>query len=346
MANIETVARWVQNPVCRKMHIECHLFAQTGEMESNSTDPTDRSVLQTLAVALLDLAYRLLGRPMARTGDLVYFTDAELVADMGAFSARVIEVESPPQGAGSAWWYRAEPTSAASDRALATETPETFWVREDHLTSDPEATPAGRDVAAATQADASLFVSHDELDGWLETALEDLGFHANVTVDPETESVSAVFTAPPEQAEPARQGVHADAQPEPTTGTSTATTTDDGPLFADQPDDSDEVIVDVTDGATDDDVAAAIVAVEDGDTDAADASVGHSDDRDETATSADESDRSIPAAVGVPDDTADSDSDDDSTDGTVDDDDSGRPEPSFGIGRPAPEQQPPPTPDA
>jgi hypothetical protein len=317
-------------------------------MESNSTDPTDRSVLKLLAVAILDLAYRLLGRPMARRGDLVYFGDAELVADMGAFSARVIEVESPPQGAGSAWWFRAEPTSAAGDRALATEAPETFWVREDRLTSDPDATPDGRDVAAAAQADASLFVSHDELDGWLETALEDLGFHANVTVDPETESVSAVFTAPPEQDEPARQGVHADEQPEPTAGTPTATATDDGPLFAEEPDDSDEVVVDVTDGATDDDVAAAIVAVEDGDTDAADAPVGHSDDRDETATSADESDHSIPAAVGVPDDTAEadnSDSDDDSTDGTVDDD-SGRPEPSFGIGRPAPEQQPPPTPDA
>ena len=330
-------------------HVARHLFPLRGEMESNSTDPTDRSVLKLLAVAILDLAYRLLGRPMARRGDLVYFGDAELVADMGAYSARVLEVESPPQGAGSAWWFRVEATSAAGDRALATETPETFWVREDHLTSDPEATPAGRDVAAATQADASLFVSHDELDGWLETALEDLGFHANVTVDPETESVSAVFTDGPAPAEPAQQGVHADAQPEPTAGTSTTAETDDGPLFAERPDDSDEVVVDVTDGATDDDVAAAIVAVEDGDTDAADASVGHSDERDEAAPSDDESDRSIPAAVGVPDDTAEadnSDSDDDSTDGTVDDDDSGRPEPSFGIGRPTPEQQPPPTPDA
>jgi hypothetical protein len=315
-----------------------------GEMESNSTDPTDRSVLQILAVAILDLAYRVFGRPMARTGDLVYFADAETVADMGAYSARVLEIETPPCGAGSAWWYRAEPTSAAGDRALATEAPETFWVREDRLTSDPDATPDGRDVAAAAQADASLFVSHDDLDRWLETALEDLGFFADVTVDPETESVSAVFTGPPEQAEPARQGVHADEQPEPTAGTSTTAETDDGPLFADQPDDSDEVVVDVTDGATDDDVAAAIVAVEGGDTDATDASVGHSDEADETAPSGDESDRSIPAAVGVPDDTADS--DDDSTDGTVDDDDSGRPEPSFGIGRPAPEQQPPPTPDA
>jgi hypothetical protein len=238
-------------------------------MESNSTDSTDRSVLQTLAVAVLDLMYRSLGGPMARTGDLVYFADAETVADMGAFSARVLEVETPVQGAGSAWWFRAEPTSAAGDRALATEAPETVWVREDRLTSDPDATPDGRDVAAAAQADASLFVSYDELDGWLETALEDLGFFADVTVDPETESVSAVFTDPPEQAEPARQGVRADAQPEPTAGTSTATATDDGPLFAEQPDDSDEVVVDVTDGATDDDVAAAIVAVEDGDNEVA-----------------------------------------------------------------------------
>jgi hypothetical protein len=286
-------------------------------MESNSTDPTDRSVLKLLAVALLDLMYRSLGRPMARTGDLVYFTDAETVADMGAFSARVIEVESPPQGAGSAWWFRAEPTSAAGDRALATEAPETFWIREDRLTSDPDATPDGRDVAAAAQADASLFVSHDELDGWLETALEDLGFAADVTVDPETESVSAVFTGPPEQAEPARQGVHADAQPEPAAGTPTTAETDDGPLFAEQPDDSDEVIVDVTDGATDDDVTAAIVAVEDGDTD-------------ETATSGDETGRSIPAAVGAPDDT---DNDGDDTPDTPDGDDvSGRPAPSHGIG--------------
>jgi len=316
-------------------------------MESNSTDPTDRSVLKLLAVAFLDLAYRLLGRPMARRGDLVYFGDAELVADMGAYSARVLEVETPVQGAGSAWWFRVEPTSAAGDRALATETPETVWIRADRLTSDPDATPDGRDVAAAAQADASLFVSHDELDGWLETALEDLGFHANVTVDAETESVSAVFTDGPAPPEPARQGVHADAQPEPTAGTSTATATDDGPLFAEQTDDSDEVVVDVTDGATDDDVAAAIVAVEDGDTDAAGASVGHSDEADETATSGDESDRSIPAAVGVPDDTAEadnSDSDDDSTDGTVDDDESGRPAPSHGIS-PVREEPPTPTPD-
>jgi hypothetical protein len=330
------------------MHIECYLFPQMGEMESNSTDPTDRSVLQTLAVAILDLAYRLFGRPMARTGDLVYFADAETVADMGAFSARVLEVESPPQGAGSAWWFRAEPTSAAGDRALATEAPETFWVREDRLTSDPDATPDGRDVAAAAQADASLFVSHDELDGWLETALEDLGFFADVTVDPETESVSAVFTDGPAPAEPARQGVHADAQPEPTAGTSTATTTDDGPLFADQPDDSDEVVVDVTDGATDDDVAAAIVAVEGGDSEVADPAVGQTDDGDEAAASDDESDRSIPAAVGVPDDTAEtdnSDSDDDSTAAADNDDDSGRPAPSHGIS-PVREEPPTPTPDA
>jgi hypothetical protein len=316
-------------------------------MESNSTDPTDRSVLKLLAVAILDLAYRLLGRPMARRGDLVYFNDAELVADMGAYSARVLEIESPPQGAGSAWWFRVEPTSAAGDRALATETPETVWIREDRLTSDPEATPDGRDVAAAAQADASLFVSHDELDGWLETALEDLGFHANVTIDAETDSVSAVFTAPPEQAVPERQGVHADEQPEPTAGTSTTTPTDDGPLFADQPDDSDEVVVDVTDGATDDDVAAAIVAVEDGDREVADASVGHSDERDEAAASDDESDRSIPAAVGVPDDTAEadnSDSDDDST-AAADNDESGRPAPSHGIS-PVREEPPTPTPDA
>jgi hypothetical protein len=331
------------------MHIECHLFAQMGEMESNSTDTTDRSVLKLLAVAVLDLAYRLFGRPIARQGDLVYFADAELVADMGAYTGHVLEVESPPQGAGSAWWFRVEATSAAGDRALATEAPETVWIREDHLTTDPEATPDGRDVAAAAQADASLFVSHDDLDRWLETALEDLGFFADVTVDPETESVSAVFTDPPEQAEPARQGVHADAQPEPTAGTSTATATDDGPLFAEQPDDSDEVVVDVTDGATDDDVAAAIVAVEDGDTDAAGASVGHSDGRDETAPSADESDRSIPAAVGVPDDTAEADDsgsdDDDSTAAADNDDDSGRPAPSHGIS-PVREEPPTPTPDA
>jgi hypothetical protein len=33
-------------------HVARHLFSLRGEMESNSTDPTDRSVLQTLAVAI------------------------------------------------------------------------------------------------------------------------------------------------------------------------------------------------------------------------------------------------------------------------------------------------------
>jgi hypothetical protein len=76
-------------------------------------------------------------------------------------------------------------------------------------------------------------------------------------------------------------------------------------------------------------LAVAIVAVEDGDTDAADTSTGHSDERNETATSSDENDRSIPAAVGVPDDTAEADNSDSDDDSTADaaDDDSGRPTP-------------------
>ena len=315
-----------------------------GEMDSNSTDPTDRSALKLLAVALLDLAYRLFGRPMARTGDLVYFTDAETVADMGAFSAHVLEVETPPQGRGSAWWFRLEPTSAAGDRALATEAPETFWVREDRLTSDPDATPDGRDVAAAAQAEASLFVSHDELDSWLETALEDLGFFADVTVDPETESVDAVFTDAPATVEPQQQGLHADAQPEPTAGTPDAATADSGPLFDETSDDSNEVVVEAVDGASDSDVAAAIATVDDNDG-VADASVGQPDDRDETAPDGDESDRSIPAAVGVPDDTPEDSNSDDSPTDAADDDDSGRPAPSHGIA-PVREEPPTPTPDA
>jgi len=138
---------------------------------------------------------RLRGRAPAARGDFVVFTDAALAADAGCRSAIVHRVAAPRETREDlAWAVQVEPIARPEQyRPFSEPAPPTtrrIWVDGDSISRDPDEAVAGREIAAATQADYVGLIPAPMLDQYVEAALEDIGFHADVQFDQAGECLS------------------------------------------------------------------------------------------------------------------------------------------------------------
>lgn len=164
--------------------------------------PTDRqtSLFTRLAYRTLRGVDRLRGRAPASRGDFVVFTDAALAADTGCRGAVVHRVAAPRETRSDLEWaLQVEPVAQPdANRYLDAPAPAStrrFWVRGEKLSTDPDDAVAGRDIAAATQADYVGLIPASMLDAYVEVALADIGFVADVTFDDKTNSFDATIAA-------------------------------------------------------------------------------------------------------------------------------------------------------
>lgn len=150
----------------------------------------------------------LIGSPEASAGDMVFFTDPDLVTDLGSRSGVVHRVCSPNEpGEGDIWWYLVEPTGRPeelrhidSDTDIA-EANWLHWYSSDVISGDPADAPSGRAIAASAQRDFIGIIPVTELDSHVEMALDDilspLGFSASVTFNRDTQSYTASLSLGP-----------------------------------------------------------------------------------------------------------------------------------------------------
>jgi len=227
------------------------------------TSTTDQrtSLFSRLAYRALRGVDWLRGRAPASQGDFVVFTDAALAADTGCRGAVVHRVAAPRETRSDLEWaVQVEPAAQPdANRYLDAPAPAStrrFWVRGEKLSTDPDDAVSGRDIAAATQADYVGLIPATMLDVYVEAALADVGFVADVTSDDETNSFDATIAAPESSLDtlegtvpsidlPARRAA---TDPAAVASTSGAHSTSDGD---DLPDPS---------GATDEAVASAVEA--------------------------------------------------------------------------------------
>ena len=162
---------------------------------------SDRRLLRRLAHRVLRGVDRLRGRAPASRGEFVVFTDAALAADAGCRSAIVHRVAAPRETrADLAWAVQVEPIARPERyRPFSEPAPATtrrVWVEGDSISRDPKEAVAGREIAAATQADYVGLIPAPMLDRYVEAALEDIGFHADVQFDQDTQEFDATLAAP------------------------------------------------------------------------------------------------------------------------------------------------------
>jgi hypothetical protein len=310
-----------------------------GEMSSQTpTEPTEtpsKGLLGQLLAALSHAIQRLMGAPTASVGEIVYFTDSQLVTSFSAYTGRVINIETPALGADSEWWYEIEPTTAAGENNLCTDIPDTYWIRDDLLTTNPNARPDTHDIAAALDADYPALISYDQLEDYVQTALSDLGFRATVTIDRTSQTVSATLAQttadPPSTTIAGAEGPNSDPTAPIQTRTAvqptTATATDEGDTV-DEATPTDE-LEDVATGATDEAVAAAVATVE------TDTTSEPTNGDIEISVDTDTSTDTDPAPAQVPVQNTEAET------GTESPEQAPEPEPD-----PAPDAEPPPTPSA
>jgi hypothetical protein len=161
----------------------------------------DRRLSRRLAHRVLRGVDRLRGRAPAARGDFVVFTDAALAADAGCRSAVVHRVAAPRETREDlAWAVQVEPIARPERyRPFSEPAPATtrrVWVEGDSISRDPDEAVAGREIAAATQADYVGLIPAPMLDQYVEHALEDIGFHADVQFDQATQAFEATLAAP------------------------------------------------------------------------------------------------------------------------------------------------------
>ena len=162
---------------------------------------SDRRLSRRLACRVLRGVDRLRGRAPAACGDFVVFTDPALAADAGCRSAIVHRVAASRETRGDlAWAVQVEPIARPERyRPFSEPAPATtrrIWVEGDSISRDPDEAVAGREIAAATQADYVGLIPAPMLDRYVEAALEDIGLHADVNFDQATQAFDATLAAP------------------------------------------------------------------------------------------------------------------------------------------------------
>lgn len=115
-------------------------------------------------------------------GDLVFVTDPAVAADLASRSGRVLQAHRPDQTSDGAWWYEVEPTTAVGNANVPTDTPQTYWLRRDRLTTDRAQAPATADIVAAVEGDPSVVLNARRIEGMLEAALAQLDLPADVGI--------------------------------------------------------------------------------------------------------------------------------------------------------------------
>jgi len=162
---------------------------------------SDRRLLRRSVYRVLRGVDRLRGRAPAARGDFVVFTDAALAADAGCRSAIVHRVAAPRETREDlAWAVQVEPIARPERyRPFSEPAPATtrrVWVEGNCISRDPDEAVAGREIAAATQADYVGLIPAPMLERYVEAALEDIGFHADVQFDQDTQVFDATLAAP------------------------------------------------------------------------------------------------------------------------------------------------------
>jgi hypothetical protein len=166
-----------------------------------SRPDTERGRWRRLADRVLRGLDRLRGRAPAASGDFVVFTDAAIAADAGCRSAIVHQAAAPRETRDDlAWAIQVEPIAPPDNytpfTSPAPTTTRRFWVHGTTISRDPDDAVTGREIAAATQADYVGLIPAPMLDQYIEAALEDIGFTADVTFDEATQSFDAQLAAP------------------------------------------------------------------------------------------------------------------------------------------------------
>jgi hypothetical protein len=187
----------------------------------NTTAPNtpDRSLIARFVVAIKHAIHYLHGAPTASVGDIVYFSTLKDVYEFKSYTGRVLGIQTPALGEDNYWWYKIETTTAARENRLNTEIPDVYWFREDRVTASEADAPSPDELAEAKLQTYPQLISVDQLSEYVETALQDLGMNASVTINPETDTISAVLSSGQPIAEqptaPVQPRASVDSNPQP-----------------------------------------------------------------------------------------------------------------------------------